>query len=92
MLVKLISQHLDSILNFIPFKKHHNKEVARHFNLNGHNLLSDFKCCIFKDKLFETNKRESAEIDLIQFINKYYFNNCINIHKKRNSFQSLAFM
>lgn len=91
-LFKRISQHLDSILNFIPFKKHHNKEVARHFNLNGHNLLSDFKCCIFKDKLFETNKRESAEIDLIQFINKYYFNNCINIHKKRNSFQSLAFM
>ncbi len=36
-----ISQHLDDIYNFIPFRRKFDKEVAVHFNLKGHNYLND---------------------------------------------------
>ena len=78
-----IIQHLDSILKFIPFKKHQNKEHAKHLNLHGHNYLSDFKCCVFKDNLLDTEKKQVSEYDLVKILkvtlkvlrlfNKFYF-------------------
>ena len=35
---KRIRQHLNHIIKFKPFEKHHNKEVARHFRCTAHNL------------------------------------------------------
>ncbi len=51
-----ISQHLDDIYNFIPFRRKFDKEVAVHFNLKSHNYLNDFKCAIYNDKLNDSLK------------------------------------
>jgi len=48
-LCKRISDHLDDIINFIPFEVNTKKEVAYHFNLKPHNYLYDFKCLLFRD-------------------------------------------
>jgi hypothetical protein len=86
-----IKQHLDSILKFIPFKKYQDKEVAKHFNLHGHNYLSDFKCCVFKCDLLETDKRQACEYDLVKVFN-IYKQNCLNALTKKHNFKSLAFL
>ena len=86
-----ISQHLDDIYNFIPFRRKFDKEVAVHFNLKGHNYLNDFKCAIYKDKLNDSLKRKSVEMDLINFLNKFH-STCINIKTEKNIFNTLCFI
>jgi hypothetical protein len=85
-----IIQHLDDIINFIPSRVNHKKEVARHFNLKGHNYLNDFKCAIFKDKLNDSIQRKAAEMDLINILNKFHYT-CINIKTERNNYNTLCF-
>ena len=85
-----ISQHLEDIYNFIPFRRKFDKEVAVHFNLKGHNYLNDFKCAIYKDKLNDSLKRKSVEMDLINFLKKFH-STCINIKTEKNIFNTLCF-
>ena len=86
-----ITQHLDDIAKFIPFHINHKKEVARHFNLKGHNYLLDFKCTIFKDKINDSIKRKATEMDLLHFLNKFNNNTCMNIKTERNNYNTLCF-
>ena len=88
-LSKRMSQHLNQIKKYVPFKKYHDKEVAKHFNLKGHKL-DDFKCCVYKDNLTDNNKRKSIEKDLINFLNLNY-KSCINIHTSTNNLNALCF-
>ncbi len=84
-----IKQHLNQINKFIPFIKYHDKVVAKHFNLKGHNI-SHFKCCIFKRNLKDSLVRKSKEQDLIRFLNMKNIN-CLNldITKSTKSFTFL---
>ena len=77
-----ISQHINHIKKFIPFLKYSNKEIARHFRSNNHKL-SDFKVCVFKTNLLDTDVRKSNELDLI---------NLLNLNEKRclNKFKSIT--
>lgn len=61
-------QHLNHIINFVPFVKYHDKVVARHFRSNNHSL-SDLKVCVFKSDLNDTEIRKQKEQDLINFLN-----------------------
>ena len=88
-LSKRMSQHLNQIKKFVPFKKYHDKEVAKHFNLNGHKL-DDFKCCVYKDNLIDNKNRKSVEKDLIKFLNLNY-KRCINIHTSTSNLNALCF-
>jgi hypothetical protein len=90
-LFKRISKHLDDIINFKPFEINTNKEVAYHFNLKPHNYLNDFKCVIFRDNLPDDLKRKSAELDLVNFLNNFHNNKCINIIKKNKNYNYLCF-
>ena len=72
-----IKQHLNHINKFIPFTRYHDKIVARHFNMRGHSL-ANFKVCIFKSDLFDTEVRKSKERDLVRFLNLISIN-CINL-------------
>lgn len=63
-----ISQHIYHIRKFIPFVKFHEKEVGKHFNLNGHSI-SNFKVCIFKDEFNSEYIRKQVEKDLINVLN-----------------------
>ena len=45
-----ISQHLNHIINFKPYLKYEDKEVAKHFRRTSHKL-SDFKVYVFKSGL-----------------------------------------
>ena len=38
---------------------YHKKEVAYHFNLKGHNILSHYRCCIFKSGFLNSDERKS---------------------------------
>jgi hypothetical protein len=79
-----ISQHLNHIMKFSPFKKYQDKEVPKHFRKNGHKL-SHFKVCIFRSDLNDSNERKKYELDLI---NRFNLNKtrCLNIFKaKRNN-------
>ena len=86
-----ISQHLDDIFNFIPFRRKFYKVVAVYFNLKGQNYLNDFKWAIYKDKLNDNLKRKSVEMDLINFLNKFHIT-CINIRKEKNILNTLCFI
>ena len=78
-LTERITQHLNHINNFKAFKKYHTKEVAKHFNLLGHDVNHHFRCCVFKDNITDEIKRKSIEMDLVNFLNIHYFK-CINIY------------
>ena len=82
-----ITQHLNHIEKFIPFKKYHDKVVARHFRMNNHGLY-DFKVCVFKIEE-NTNVRQEKELDLINFLN-LKVERCIN-EKTSNFTKSFIF-
>ena len=70
------SQHINHILNFIPYKKYENKEVARHFRSNKHKI-TDFKICVFKTDIENDEIRKNMEQDLINRLNTNKIR-CIN--------------
>jgi len=86
-----ISQHLNHIKKFRAFKKYQNKEIAKHFNLKGHNLNDHFKCCIFKDNLTEVEIRKSTEMDLVNFLNTRFFN-WLNLFIQKKNIKHFAFI
>jgi hypothetical protein len=90
-LCKRISDHLDDIINFIPFEVNTNKEVAFHFNLKPHNYLYDFKCLLFRDNFSDDLNRKSAELDLVNFLNNFHNFKCINIITKNKNYNFLCF-
>ena len=85
-----ISQHIYTINNFKCYKKFHNKEVVRHFNIKGHKIRGHFRCCIFKNNFMNEQKRKSAEMDLVNFLNIHYFK-CINVYTSRKIMNNLIF-
>jgi len=85
-----ISQHIYTINNFQCFKKFHDKEVAKHFNKKGHNIMKHFRCCIFKDKFLNEEQRKSNEMDLVNFLNINYFK-CLNVYTNRKDLINFAF-
>jgi hypothetical protein len=68
-----ISQHLDDIYNFIPFRRKFDKEVAVHFNLKSHNYLNDFKCAIYNDKLKSINELSLKSINEFLILAECFF-------------------
>ena len=62
------SQHINHIINFIPYKKYENKEVARHFRSKKHKI-TDFKICVFKTEIENDEIRKNIEQDLINRLN-----------------------
>ena len=78
-----IRQHLNHIIKFKPFEKHHDKEVARHFRSTGHSL-KHFKVCVFKTNLPDVKIRKDFELDLINRLN-INKKRCINIFKTKNN-------
>ncbi len=62
-----ISQHLNSIKNFIPYLKV-KSEVADHFNLKDHKVEIDFRFCIFKNDINSKSERTSIEADIMNII------------------------
>ena len=85
-----ISQHIYTINNFKCYKKFHNKEVARHFNIKGHKIREHFRCCVFKNNFMNEEKRKAAEMDLVNFLNIHYFK-CINVYTSRKIMNNLIF-
>jgi len=70
------SQHINHILNFVPYRKYENKEVARHFRSKGHKI-NDFKIFGFKSDLESDEIRKNMEQDLINKLNTNKIR-CIN--------------
>ncbi len=64
------------ILNFVPYRKYENKEVARHFRSKGHKI-NDFKIFGFKSDLESDEIRKNMEQDLINKLNTNKIR-CIN--------------
>ena len=75
---KRITQHLYNIRKFKPYVKEIS-EISHHFNLKGHNIVTDFKFCIFKNNVFEKEKRLDIETDIIHFLDNYG----VTINKKK---------
>ena len=73
-------------MNFKPYLKYEDKEVAKHFRRTSHKL-SDFKVCVFKTGLENIKIRKYQELDLI---NRFNINKirCMNTFKakKNNKF------
>ena len=77
------SQHLNHIINFKPYLKYEDKEVAKHFRRTSHKL-SDFKVCVFKTGLENIKIRKYQELDLI---NRFNINKirCMNTFKAKKN-------
>jgi hypothetical protein len=67
--------------------------IAEHFNKKGHNLLIDFKFCIFESKVTNTEIRKSIETDLINLFKLFNINILNNKFKQpnRNKISYLTF-
>lgn len=63
-----IKQHINHIINFIPFIKYNDKVIPKHFRSKNHSL-SNFRVCIFKNNIIDTKMRKEKELDLINFLN-----------------------
>jgi len=84
-----MKQHLNTIKKFEPFIKYHDKVVAKHFNLKGHDL-TNFKCSIFKKDISDSSLRKAKEQDLIRFFN-LFSKSCLNLDITKKN-KSLVFL
>ena len=84
-----MKQHLNTIKKFKPFIKYHDKVVAKHFNLKGHDL-TNFKCSIFKKDISDSSLRKAKEQDLIRFFN-LFSTSCLNLDITKKT-KSLVFL
>jgi hypothetical protein len=65
-----IRQHINHIINFIPYLKYYNKEVPKHFRKKYPlHSFKDFKLCVFKSNFIKSKIRKLEDLDLVNFLN-----------------------